>query len=39
MGTRFLFRILSFAVGEDDDLEHPTQEEEEQRMTMVWLDP
>jgi hypothetical protein len=29
MGIRFLFRTLPFTVGEDDDLEHPTQEQEE----------
>jgi hypothetical protein len=26
MGTLFLFRTLLFTTGEDDDLEHPTQE-------------
>jgi hypothetical protein len=28
-GMRFLFRTLSFTAGEDDDLEHPAQEQEE----------
>jgi hypothetical protein len=28
MGIQFLFRTLSFTVGEDDDLEHPAQEQE-----------
>jgi hypothetical protein len=29
MGMRFLFEMLSFTVREDNDLEHPTQEQEE----------
>jgi hypothetical protein len=32
---RFLFRTLSFTAGEYDDLEHPAQEQEECRMTMI----
>jgi hypothetical protein len=28
MGIQFMFRTLSFTVGEDDDLEHPAQEQE-----------
>jgi hypothetical protein len=32
MGMRFLFEMLSFTVREDNDLEHPTQEQEERRM-------
>jgi hypothetical protein len=35
MGMQFLFRMLSFIVGEDNDLEHPTQEQEEHRTTMT----
>jgi hypothetical protein len=34
-GMRFLFRMLSFMMGEDDDLEHPTQEQEDQRTTTI----
>jgi hypothetical protein len=30
MGMRFLFGTLSFTTGEDNDLEHPAQEQEEQ---------
>jgi hypothetical protein len=32
---RFLFRMLSFMTGEDDDLEHPTQEQEDQRTMTI----
>jgi hypothetical protein len=32
---RFLFRMLSFTVEEDDDLECPDQEQEEQRMMTI----
>jgi hypothetical protein len=35
MGIRFLFRTLSFTAGEDDDLEHPTQEQEEWRTMTI----
>jgi hypothetical protein len=28
-GMQFMFETLSFTTGEDDDLEHPTQEQEE----------
>jgi hypothetical protein len=28
-GMQFLFGTLSFTAGEDDDLEHPAQEQEE----------
>jgi hypothetical protein len=34
-GTQFMFGTLSFMTGEDDDLEHPTQEQEERRMTTI----
>jgi hypothetical protein len=34
-GMRFMFRMLTFIVGEDNDLEHPTQEQEEQRTAMT----
>jgi hypothetical protein len=34
-GMQFLFRTLSFTVGEYDDLEHLAQEQEERRMTMI----
>jgi hypothetical protein len=27
--------MLPFTVGEDDDLEHPTQKQEERRMTTI----
>jgi hypothetical protein len=30
-----MFRMLPFKVGEDDDLEHPAQEQEERRMTTI----
>jgi hypothetical protein len=33
--TQFLFGTLLFTVGEDDDLEHPAQEQEERRTTMI----
>jgi hypothetical protein len=32
---RFLFRTLSFTAGEDDDLEHPAQEQEERRTITI----
>jgi hypothetical protein len=35
MGTQFLFETLLFTMGEDDDLEHPTQEQEERRTVMT----
>jgi hypothetical protein len=35
MGMRFLFKMLPFTVGEDDDLEHPAQEQEEWHTTMI----
>jgi hypothetical protein len=35
MGMRFLFGTLPFMAGDDDDLEHPAQEQEERRMTMI----
>jgi hypothetical protein len=35
MGTQFLFKTLLFTMGEDDDLEHPTQEQEERRTVMT----
>jgi hypothetical protein len=35
MGIQFLSETLSFMVVEDDDLEHPTQEQEERRMMMI----
>jgi hypothetical protein len=34
-GMQFLFGTLSFMVGEDDDLEHLTQEQEEWRTMMI----
>jgi hypothetical protein len=34
-GMRFLFRTLSFTAGEDNDLEHLTQEQEERRMMTI----
>jgi hypothetical protein len=34
-GTQFMFKTLSFTVGEDDDLEHPAQEQEERRTAMI----
>jgi hypothetical protein len=37
-GMRFLFKMLPFTVGEDDDLEHPAQEQEEWRTTMIDFD-
>jgi hypothetical protein len=30
-----MFETLSFMTGEDDDLEHPTQEQEERRTTTI----
>jgi hypothetical protein len=30
-----MFKTLSFTVGEDDDLEHPAQEQEERRTTTI----
>jgi hypothetical protein len=33
MGMQFMIEMLSFKVGEDDDLEHLTQEQEERMMT------
>jgi hypothetical protein len=35
VGTQFLFRTLLFTTREDDELEHPTQEQEERRTTMI----
>jgi hypothetical protein len=35
MGTQFLFGTLLFTAGEDDDLEHPTQEQEERCTTTI----
>jgi hypothetical protein len=35
MGMQFLFGTLSFTAGEDDDLEHPAQEQEERSTTMI----
>jgi hypothetical protein len=35
MGMRFLFKMLPFTMGEDDDLEHPAQEQEEWHTTMI----
>jgi hypothetical protein len=35
MGMRFIFGTLSFMAGEDDDLEHPTQKQEERRTTTI----
>jgi hypothetical protein len=32
---QFLFGMLPFTVGEDDDLEHPAQKQEEWRMTTI----
>jgi hypothetical protein len=32
---QFLFRTLVFTMGEDDDLEHQTQEQEEQYTTVI----
>jgi hypothetical protein len=34
-GTQFMFETLPFMTGEDDDLEHPTQEQGEQRMMTI----
>jgi hypothetical protein len=30
-----MFRTLPFTVGEDDDLKHPAQEQEERRVAMI----
>jgi hypothetical protein len=35
MGMRFLFETLSFTAVQDDDLERPTQEQEEQHTTTI----
>jgi hypothetical protein len=35
VGTQFMFETLSFTVGEDDDLEHLAQEQEERRTTTI----
>jgi hypothetical protein len=35
MGMQFLFEMLPFTVGEDDDLEHLAQEQEERRMMTI----
>jgi hypothetical protein len=35
MDMRFMFRTLPFTTGEDDDLEHLTQEQEERRRTTI----
>jgi hypothetical protein len=35
MGTQFMFETSSFTAGEDDDLEHPAQEQEERCTTMI----
>jgi hypothetical protein len=35
MGIRFLFRMLPFIMGEDDGLEHPSQEQEERHMMII----
>jgi hypothetical protein len=32
---RFMFGTLTFAAGEDDDLEEPAQEQEERRTMMI----
>jgi hypothetical protein len=34
-GTQFIFEMLPFTVGEDDDLERPTQEQGERRTTTI----
>jgi hypothetical protein len=34
-GTQFVFRTLLFTMGEDDNLEHPTQEQEERCMMTI----
>jgi hypothetical protein len=38
VGMQFLFRTRPFTVGEDDNLERPTQELEEGLMTMIDLE-
>jgi hypothetical protein len=35
MGMRFLFRTLSFTMGEDDNLGHSTQEQEKRRTMTI----
>jgi hypothetical protein len=35
MGMQSLFRMLPFMAGEDDDLKHLTQEQEERRTTTI----
>jgi hypothetical protein len=35
VGTHIMFGMQSFTVEEDDDLEHPTQEQEERRTTTI----
>jgi hypothetical protein len=35
MGMRLLFGTLSFTMGEEDDFEHPTQEQEERHTKMI----
>jgi hypothetical protein len=35
VGTQIMFEKLPFMAGEDDDLEHLTQEQEKQRTTMI----
>jgi hypothetical protein len=34
-GMQFLFETLPFTVGEDNNLEHQAQEQEERRMTTI----
>jgi hypothetical protein len=34
-GTQFLFETLLFTMREDDNLEHPTQKQEERRTTTI----
>jgi hypothetical protein len=35
IGTQFLFRTLSFTAAHNDDLEHPTHEQEARHTTMI----
>jgi hypothetical protein len=35
MDMQFLFRMLTFTTGENDDLEHPTQRQEERQTTTI----
>jgi hypothetical protein len=35
MGMQFLFKMLPFTAGEDDDLEHLAQEQEERHMMTI----